>query len=110
MTAAWRRGDTGGPHRCRKGPPWTPRDFLLCEHGPKVAEPIATAVGSSLVVLVVEDDGLLVAGTDKAVTPGDVVEQCGRLLAVAEPTGDAALLVSLDAGFDGGDEAVRRAA
>ena len=66
-------------------------------------------MSSSLVTLVVDDYGLLVAGTEAAVAPGDVVEQCARLLAVAEPTGDTALLVSLDPGFGSEDEAVHQA-
>jgi hypothetical protein len=109
MAGARGRAGTGGPHRRRQRPESAPRDFLRCGHAADLATALARSMSSSLVVLVVDDDGLLVAGTEAAVTPGDVVEQCGRFLAATEPTGDAALLVSLDPGFGSEDEGVRRA-
>lgn len=109
MAGARGRAGAGGPHRRRQRPESRPIDFLRCGHAADVATAVARSMSSSLVVLVVEDNGLLVAGTEKAVAPRDVVEQCARLLALAEPTGCAALLVSLDSGFDSEDESVYQA-
>lgn len=62
----------------------------------------ARAAETALVVLLVDDDGLLVAvrDVDAALGPAEVEVACSTLLDLSPPTGPAsAVLVSLDPGF-----------
>ena len=95
------------PPDCRRDR--TPRTLLRCEHGAAIATAIARSMAAPLVVLMVDDHGVLVAGSDKAVDAQGIADRCGQLLARAQSGCDFALLVSLDSAFDPAAEVVRQA-
>lgn len=87
----------------------TPRTLLGCEHGADVATTVARSTSASLVVLMVDEEGVLVVASKEPVGPLEVAERCAPLLACAQPGCDFAVLVTLDVGLDPSTEAVRQA-
>lgn len=99
---------TGAPAPdCERGR--TPRTLLGYEHGADVATTVARSTSASLVVLMVDDEGVLVVAITKPVGPEGVAEHCDRLLAHTQPVCDFAVLVTLDVGLNPSTEAVREA-